>query len=713
MMNQFKGAKVAYVIFALVIFGLVCNILYIGSTGKHLVSGAEIEAFSKTRGKVEDILYAKRGEILSSDGEVIANNVKKYKLFMYTTKKHIGLNSKPDYVQDVQKTAELIADIINMDVTEMAVKLQEGIDSGKYQVEFGSYGNNLSSIVVDKIKDTGLPGIDFTEWTSRNYPMGDFASYIVGYAQTVENKSTKAIVGKMGLEKKYEEDLAGTNGYRVYQVDANNNRLPNGLLDEQKAVDGNNIYLTINASLQRDLDIQFLETAKAVDADVATCVLMEAKTGKILGMSNYPSFNPNERDIQSYQNFFFEQQYECGSVFKPFVYANVIDDGKYDGNATYKTGSYKVYDNVTINDWKPAGWGMKTFDEGLALSSNTGIANLIDHYADRESLIADYYKLGFFTKSETDSFSSPAGIAAFENTKGKLEFITTGYGQGSTVTPLQILRAYSVFANNGKTVEPYFIDRIVNPNTNKVEYTAAPKYSKQIFEPETITKMNALLLNNLESIDSVAKPYRLDGDIKFMGKTGTGQVPSSEGGYRTDKYSMSFVGLAPAEDPEIIIFSIFQCPDNDGTATRIGNFIKSMVPTALATNSSYTESKETKTNTAYEVDSFINQSVNYVKSKLEAKKINVEVIGSGTTVVKQFPEVGTAINEGDRIFIRTESSQITIPNMTGWSRKDVMTYASLGSLKIQTEGETGRVISQSIPEGTVANIGETFSVTLQ
>jgi penicillin-binding protein 2B len=713
MMNQFKGAKVSYAIFAFVIFCLVCNIVYIGATGKHLLSGEEIESFAKSRGTTKDIMHAQRGEILSSDNEVIANNVKKYKLIAYTSNERAGYGDTPASVQDVQKTAQEVAPLINMDVAEMATKLQTAVDNTSWQIEFGNYGNNISSLTMDKINALGLPGLEFSEQASRNYPMGDFASYIVGYAQTQEENSVQSIVGKMGLELAYDESLAGSNGYRIYEVDANKNRLPNGILEEKKAVDGNDVHLTINASLQRDLDIQLASTAQSIDATIGASVIMEAKTGKILAISNYPSFNPNELEsLISYQNFFFEQTYECGSVFKPFVYSNVIDDGRYVGTDTYLSGQYQV-GSSTIHDVRPEGWGRISFDEGLARSSNTAIANLIEHYADQDSLIDDYYKLKFFTPSTIDSFSSPPGVAVFEKNPKLLENITTGFGQGSTVTPLQLLRAYSVFANDGKMVEPYFIDRIVNPSTEEIVYSGKPQYSEQIFSSDTIDQMNGLLTNNISADYAAARAFRLDDDIQMMGKTGTGQIPSGEGGYRTDLYSMSFVGLVPAEDPEIIVMSVFQCPDQVGTVTKMGNFIKTMVPSALATKASYTESIETTPDTNYVVDSFTNQSVNYVKSKLDAKQITSVIIGSGSSVVDQFPLAQTTINAGDRVFIKTEGTQITIPNMIGWSRKDVLTYASLSGISITFTGTTGQVTEQSVDESTIMNVGETFNVTLE
>lgn len=712
-MKKKKGAKVTYVVFAFVIFALICNVVYIGVTGKHFVSGNDIAAFSKKRGTRKDTEYASRGQIYSSDGEVIAANVKKYRLVAILSSNRPGYGNEVAHVEDYHETAKQIAPIIGMDPVAMEAKMQENSD--KYQIEFGSYGSNLSAIVKEKIEATNLPGLEFIEQDSRNYPMGDFASYIVGYAQNVEEDNIQHVVGKMGFELVYNKELSGKNGYKLYQVDSKQYVLPNGLLEEEKAQDGSDIYLTINSGLQRDLDIQIKKTAQETGADKATAAIMEAKTGKILAISNYPSFDPNSRDIEDYNDFFIDTPFECGSVFKPFVYSNVIDDGNYNGNATYTSGTYEI-SGETLRDWnKGEGKGVLTYDQGLAWSSNVAICNLIANYANRESLINDYQKLGFFQESKVDGLSSAAGIAGFEKTDRLLEFMTTGFGQGSTVTGLQLLRAYSVFANNGKTVEPYLVDRMINSQTNEVTYKGKSNYSEQIFETTTIDKMKQLLYNNIyDETYSVAKWYRPD-NVQIMGKTGTGQIARSDGykGYRTDIYSKSFAGIAPYDDPEIIIYAMFQCKDTTETSQMIGNFVKTMVPAALATKNAYTNTDSNIEGSAYRMDSFINQSASFVKSKLESKELKVDIVGNGSTVLDQYPASKTAVNKSDRVFLKTDSSDITLPDMIGWSRKDVLTYASLSGIVFNLQGETGLVESQSIGGGTIVHAGDTVEIVLK
>ncbi|WP_294581344.1 penicillin-binding protein [uncultured Thomasclavelia sp.] len=712
-MKQFKSAKIAYVVFALVIFSLVANIVYLGITGKHLISGEDIAAFAKSRGKAETVEYAQRGEIFTSDNEVVATNVKKYKLIAVLSSDRINFSDKAAYVQDIETTANTIGPIIGMDPTTMAAQMQEKADAGVYQVEFGTYGSNLSASVKKQIEDTDLPGLEFEDSNSRNYPFGDFCSYIIGYAKSSEENSVKKLVGEMGLEAIYDDTLAGEDGYKVYQKDSKGYILPNGILEEKDAVDGQDIYLTINSSLQRELDYQLATEAAAAGANKASCTIMEAKTGRILATSTYPSFNPNERNISDYKNFLFDTAYECGSVFKTFVYASSIESGLYSGEATYESGSYDYGASRPIRDHNNgAGWGTITFNEGFYRSSNVAICNLLERgYTNREDVEQVYEDLGLFQESEVDGFDAVAGVALYKSDDSRAAYLTTGFGQGSTVTSLQLLKAYSAFANDGKTVEPYLIDRIVDKNNNEVTYSAKTQYSKQIFSTETVQEIRDLLKGVVTDATGTGKKFALDNGVQVIGKTGTGQLVE-DGAYSTTNYTKSFMGMAPYEDPQIIVNIVFQGPDND-TTTHQANVIKNIMPTALSIVSSYNAPATTTTSEDYTLDSFTNQSANFVKSKLESKSINVQIIGNGSTVLEQYPEATTQVTKNDRVFLKTESADITIPNFTGWSRKDVSTYASLSGINITIEGESGQVASQSVPEGTILHAGDTMTVAIQ
>ena len=713
-MSQFKGAKIAYVVFALVIFSLVANIIYLGVTGKHIISNGDIKAFAKSRGKVETVEYATRGEIYTSDNEIVASNVQKFKLIAIVSDKRPGYGNKKAHVVDVNETANKIAPIIGMDPVSMAQKMQEAIDTGKYQVEFGTHGNNLSANQKKEIEQTGLTGLEFEEANSRNYPLGDFCSYIIGYAKSMEKNGVKGLVGEMGLEAIYDKTLAGKNGYKVYQKDAKNFILPNGILKQKDAVDGQDMYLTLNSSLQRDLDHLLLKEAGEAGANKASAVIMEAKTGKILALSNYPSFNPNDRNINDYKNFFFDTAYECGSVFKSFVYASSIESGLYNGSALYESGKYDYGGSRPIRDHNNGvGWGSISYDEGFYRSSNVAICNLLEKgYTNRDELIETYEKLGFFQSSNIDGFDSSSGVALYKKDKSRAAYLTTGFGQGSTVTMVQLLRAYSVFANDGKMVEPYLVDRIVNKENNEVTYSGKTKYSEKIFSSSTVSRVRDLLKGVVTESMGTAKKFALDNGVQIIGKTGTGQMVGENGTYSTTDYTKSFAGMAPYDDPQIIALVVFQGPDNS-TTDHQANIIKNIVPSALSVISSYNAVNSEAPAEEYKLDSYINQSVNYVKSKLESKTLNVQVIGNGSSVIEQFPEAKSKVTKNDRVFIKTESLDITLPNFAGWSRKDVLTFGSLSGINITIDGENGLVASQSLPEGSILHSGDALTITLQ
>ena len=713
-MNQFKSAKIAYVIFALVIFSLVANIVYLGLTGKHLISDNDIAAFAQSRGKAETVEYADRGEIFTSDNEIVATNVKKYKLIAVLSSSRINFSDKAAYVEDIVATANAIGPIIGMDPTTMAQQMQEKAAAGAYQVEFGNYGNNLSASVKKQIEDTGLPGLEFEDSNTRNYPYGDFCSYIIGYAKSSEKDSVKQLVGEMGLEAIYDDTLAGENGYKVYQMDSKGYVLPDGILEKKDAVNGQDIYLTINSSLQRELDYQLANEAAAAGASKASCTIMEAKTGKILATSTYPSFNPNERNISDYKNFLFDTAYECGSVFKTFVYASSIESGLYSGEATYESGQYDYGASRPIRDHNNgAGWGTITYNEGFYRSSNVAICNLLERgYTNREDVEQVYEDLGFFQSSTVDGFDAAAGVALYKTDSSRAAYLTTGFGQGSTVTSLQLLKAYSAFANDGKTVDPYLVERIVDTETNEVTYATKTNYSKQIFSSQTVQQIRDLLKGVVSDETGTGKKFALTNGVQMIGKTGTGQLVEN-GAYSTTSYTKSFMGMAPYEDPQIIVNIVFQGPDNDTTQHQ-ANVIQNVMPTALSIVSSYNAPETTSSSDGdYKLDSFINQSASFVKSKLESKSINVQLIGNGSTVLEQYPEAKTKVTKNDRVFLKTESTDITLPNFVGWSRKDISTYASLSGLNITIQGDSGQVAAQSLPEGTLVHAGDTITIALQ
>ncbi len=684
--NQNQSAKIVMTIFALVISLMFGNVIYLGVTGKHFISGNNIREYADERGGGQKVktLYAKRGTIYSSDKEIIASDVKKYKLYAVIYERYDS-KKKPQYVVDKEATAKALAPIIGM----KEEKILERLNGKGYQVEFGSYGNNLSSLVKDKIEALDLPGLEFEELTTRNYRYGDFASYEVGYAQMTNKKSTQYLIGQMGLEKTFNEQLAGKNGKKVYLADNHGYTLPNGILSETEPQAGNNLYLTIDSDIQIELDLQMKKLAKEMKIDKGACAVMEAKTGRILAVSNYPSFDPNERDMENYTDLFFQEAIEPGSVFKSFVYANALSDGKLNVNEKFQSGKYpykvngKIVHNIKDHN-KGRGWGTISYAEGFYHSSNTAICNILTKHSDRTSLIKSFEDLGLFQSSTIDGIQSSSGVAGYKGQKGiTLEYLTTGFGQGSTVTGLQLLRGYSAFANDGKTVEPYLVEKIVNPKTNETIYQAKSKYSSKFFPSEAVKKMRDLLSG---------APYKMD-DIHLIGKTGTGQV-AKDGHYLSGYNTHGFVGLAPYDDPQIEIVVWYQ--NSIAGSTSVANLVKAVMRTAM--NKMNTQpAKEIETST-YVLDSYTNQSQTYVKEMLASHQLTPIFVGDGKTILSQYPMAKSEVSAKSRVFLQTNGSKITMPSMEGWSRKEAEAFASMANIDLEFDG-IGSIYKQNVTSG--------------
>ncbi len=684
--------------FILVFVALIVNIVYLAVTGVHFISGKNIAEFSAGREIGNKILYASRGNIYSSDNELLAGDIVSYKLIAYLNKERLGIGNKPAYVTDPQEYTKQLAPILNMSEDKLLEILsQENV----YQVEFGTYGNNLTPATKTKIEALELPGLELIAQTKRNYRYGTFASYIIGFASNDEN-NVDEIVGKFGLESSLNDILTGRNGEIQYIKDSNGYNLPNSITGKIEAQNGDDVHLTINSNVQRDLEIQMARMGELKGIESAWAAVMEAKTGKILAISTYPSFDPNKRDLQSYTDLYLNNPYEVGSVIKPFVYLTALDAGTFPKNETFMSGSFDFKDGFSpVKDWNKVGWGQITYEEGLIRSSNTGMTNLTSKYIPKETLREKYRALGFFKDGWLSGLYLGGGVDNMD--ASNRDFLSASFGQSSSWTAYQMLRAYSVFANDGCTVEPYIVDYIIDGTTGAVKEKTETIKSEQIFNTDAINYVKDLMLQVVEDKErGTGKQYYMD-DIRLFGKTGTGEF-TENGKLVGGRYNFSFGGLAPYDDPEVVVFAgvkgVNGIDKQDGVFADV---IKTMVRTSIANLNKTTETPSSQNNLLeYTIDNFTNQSVEYASSILKYNNIPYVIIGNGSSVVEQMPQAKSTIVSNSKVFLLTDGNEITMPNMTGWSRKDVSTFEALTNITIEYSG-TGKVISQNVAEGTVIN----------
>ena len=701
-----------YIYIGVILFTIILYIQFVYLSLSPTIYGKNMSEFAASRNTVKKILSAKRGTIYDSNSNVLALNVSSYTVIAYLPKSTVY--TKENYVKDVDATANALSSLLNMEVDT----LKKLLTQDKYQVELGPGGRGITELKKEEIESLNLPGIDFIEDQKRYYPNGDFASYIIGYAKDNEvtetdsngkTTTTKQIVGELGIESKYNDLLSGKDGYLEYQQDKYGYKIANTQTKEIKAENGYDIYLTIDASIQRFIESSIKEAQNTYNPEWITISVMDAKTGDILGTSSTPSYDPNVRNIINYENIFTSIPFEPGSTMKTYTYMCAMEKGTYDGNKTFISGTYQV-GNDTINDWNRTGWGSITFDKGFEYSSNVGIANLIEQNLTRQDLYDCYKKYGF---------GELTGIELSREQTGKLKFIypievyTAGFGQGITTTPVQHLQALTMVANNGDMLKPHIVKKIVNPDTNEIYYERNVDRISNVISKETANKIKDLMYITVQGTDpgTTGYPYKIEG-FDVIGKTGTSQIYSNSiGGYLTgdNAYIFSYAGMFPYDDPEIIIYAAMKLP-TWGKSSGLSNAVKDIMKSIAKYKNMFSETSEEKTLDMIEIKSYVNQNTNEIETLLTSNGIKVITIGNGDKIVKQSLTNRSLIN-GEKLILLTNSPEYKMPNIIGWSRYEVIELFDLLNIPYTIEGY-GYVTNQSIPVNTILTNDMSITVTL-
>lgn len=651
------------------------------------VYGINIKKFATNRNTVSTVLRASRGNIFDSSGNALAINVTSYTVIAYLSSTRTTDSSNPKHVVDIDYTASKLSPILNMS-EETLKKL---LSSSAYQVELGPGGRGITEVKKKEIADLELPGIDFIEDQKRYYPNGDFASYIIGYAKKNEDGE---IIGELGIESKYNDALKGMDGSLKYQRNIYGYKIPDTPEEKIDAVNGDDIYLTIDSGVQRFLEDAIKSAEASYPSDWMTITVMDAKTGKILGSAATPSYNPNILNITNYENPLVSYAFEPGSTMKTYAYMCAIENGRYNGSDTFQSGSIKSGDKE-IFDWNRTGWGPITYDLGYEYSSNVGVSYLVKNNIITKSELKECYeKYGFGQKTGIELSREVSGKIKFNY---EIEVYSAAFGQGILTTPIQQLQALTLISNNGKMLKPYIIDKIVN-NKGEVTYQGTKQESEQIVKESTVEKMKELMYNvvNNKNEGTTGTAYRVDG-LDVIGKTGTAQL--YENGKYLNQYIYSAALIYPKDDPQLIIYGAIKKPvveKSRGLYLAIRDIIKN---TAKYYNINGTNNEKDTLN-EYTIENYINKSVKEVSSKLKNQNLKVVVIGDGDKIIDQYPSSNQKIIENERVILITNSDKIKMPSLSGWSKKEVEALMKLINVNYQMNGY-GYVTNQSIEPGTV------------
>lgn len=671
-----------------------------------------VNLVQKTKQKYEHVakVNAKRGDILDVDGDMIAGDATIYNIYAIVNKKSKTTTGKADYIVDKEKTARILSKYLPLSQKEIRKYLTPK-SKGQYQVEFGQAGRGLSIEIKRKIAKQNLPGIHFMELPSRAYPNGVFATNLVGITKADDaNDENSNISGVMGIEKYFNKVLAGRNGKKVTKIDNSGNELPGSQVIEKSSADGSNIYLTLNSKIQQYAEI----LAQNVDEKYAPknlqVLVMNAKTGEIEAATQRPTFNPTTGKglSDSWRDTLVEDQFEPGSVMKILTLSASIDSGNYNPDELYKSGTVEV-GGRTIGDWNTAGWGYIPLLEAFTRSSNVGMVKLEEQMGSKTWM--KYMKK--FNIGEKTGIELPGEVAGGISYEHASDQAMTSFGQSVNVNTIQMLQAFSAIANGGKMIKPQIIKKVVDPNTGKTTKSFKRQVVSQPIKASTAKQVQKAMRQVVTKSYGTGLVYNVPG-VKVGVKTGTAQIASPEGGYLTgsNNYIFSVAGMVPYNDPNYIVYITMRQPQKMTEAPEkiLSEVFNPLVKRLVNQGKSPTDSVEAGSQYV-NIPSLLDKSTNDALSEIKDMKLQSGVIGTGNKVVQQLPASGEKVMPGQRIVFLTNGA-MTMPDLSGWSKNDVLKFAEITGKKVTTKGE-GYVVKQSVKAGQVINGSGKIIVTLK
>ncbi|MCP8616609.1 penicillin-binding protein [Salirhabdus salicampi] len=693
-------------LFILVFVVMFWRLVYIQATGN--VQGVDLQKWAEKQRSASYTLEAERGKILDRTGMVLADNRPSYRMYAIIDESYSVNSMEPLHVTDLEATAKQLAPFLNMSSSAIYQKLNQ---DELFQVEFGPNGRDLSNDVREQIENLDLPGIYFMKEPKRYYPNGTFASHVIGFTQ----KNDDGYEGIMGIEKSQEEWLKGTDGFVTFKRDNYTYKLLNPDEVVQNPEHGADVYLTLDQKIQTFLEDAMDHVQAQYEPERMMAVVMNPKTGEVLAMSNRPSFNPNDREgLKNWYNDVIAYPFEPGSTMKIFTLAAAIDSDHYDGEEEYQSGNYKILDNTkAIHDHKRQGWGEITYNEGVQRSSNVAFAKLV-----WEKMGTDMFRQ-YLTRFQLDQ---PTNIDIAGERTGKIlydwpiEKVTTAFGQGSTLTPMQIMKAATAIANNGKMMQPYVISKLVEQETGEVIQQSEPQVVGTPISSSTAKEVMDLLETVVTSEVGTGQRYQLEG-YSVAGKTGTAQIPDPEGGgylIGDENYVFSFLGVAPKEEPELMMYIAVKQPNlekNEHGSQPVSYIFRTVMENSLH----YLNIVPEKESAALDwspiiLSDYEGKTVDKVRDDLLSKNVKVTVIGDGNKVKSMVPKGETEVLPGSHVMVLTNGNP-TMPDMTNWSLREVLMLGELVNAKTDYIG-SGFVTKQNVPASSRIEEGQYIVVEL-
>ena len=522
--------KTTFVVISVLFFLLILRLFY-----WQIVRADELAILGQSQyGKIVTV-QPKRGEVKTSDKFPLVSNKTVYKLAV-----------NPKEIENKKEAQDLLVTTLKEDEATISAKL--AID--KFWVPIG---DNINEEAKKKLEQANLPGFYFEQKYARFYPESSMAAQLTGFVGKDEHGNDK---GYFGLEGFYERLLKGQEGKALETRDAFGKPILAKMSESVGQTDGSNLILTIDRIIQFDVEKKLKENIERFDADSGMIGVMDPKTGGILAMASFPNFDQaNYKDYSEdlYKNPFITNLYEPGSTFKPMVMSAALDAKlvKPTTKCPVCSGPVSIGEYV-IHTWNDKYRKDLTMTEVIQHSDNTGMVYIAQKLG-YEKMFSYLRKFGIGSLSGIDLQGE-----ATSDIEGKtwypVDVATAGFGQGISVTPLQILSGISAIANRGIRMQPHIVDSVESPNGNVSRIV--PRALGSPISEDTAKVMTEMMVNAVEKGE--ASWAKLDG-YRIAGKTGTASIPV-KGHYDPNQTITSFVGFAPADNPKFIMLVIFNRP---------------------------------------------------------------------------------------------------------------------------------------------------------
>ena len=688
-----KRIRVMAVLFLVGVIVLASKLFWIqfvkGSTYKNLA------ARQQTR---DSAVTAKRGSIYDRNMKVLAQSA---------TAERITIN--PQEIEKAENQIEVTSALVKILKVDRKT-VEEKIAKTKLQSVI--IKNQVEKSVADKLRELDITGIHFESDSKRYYPYGSLASQVLGFTGT-DNQ------GLEGLEYVLDDTLSGVDGRIAVARDVSNTEMPYKYEYYVEPQDGKGVVLTIDEVIQHYTEKHLQEAYETnLAGNGGAAIVMNPNTGEILAMAVVPGYDLNEPRVitdqhlldqlsdkeleeeaynkayssavtKMWRNKAVVDSYEPGSTFKIMVAASALEEGVATTDDHFMCSGVKHVANRDIHCWKREGHGEETFMQGVMNSCNPMFMELGARLG--ATNFKKYYNA--FGLSEKTGFTIPGeSSGTFHETLGVVDLATSSFGQTFTVTPLQMISAVSSVINGGNLMKPYIIKSYTDSSGKVIEN----------FEPEIVRnvvseKVSAQMREILEQVvaNGTGKGAYVNG-FRIGGKTGTSEkLPRGSG-----KYVASFVGFAPADDPQIVCLLMIDEPMAGATgggavaAPAVGKIIRDVLP-YLGYKSQYTES--TAQNISVNVPKIESLSLEEAQKKVESAGLKLVVNGSGNTVKSQIPKSGTLLHKGSQVIAYMQEevkASPKVPNVIGMTYKNALSAIQSAKLNMKLDVTTLEEITQ-------------------